>query len=62
MSNAENANEVGEDARNPEMYDPDDPEYQKQLWRPPDIQQDVQEMERRKRVEIIMNRLIMLGV
>ncbi|GFR00269.1 protein hu-li tai shao, partial [Trichonephila clavata] len=54
MSNLENADETGEEIRNPE-FDPDDPEYQKQLWRPPDIQQDVQEMERRKRVEIIMN-------
>ncbi|KAF8777949.1 protein hu-li tai shao-like isoform X2 [Argiope bruennichi] len=55
MSNVENANEIIEETRNLELYDPDDPEYQKQLWRPPDIEQDVKEMERRKRVEIIMN-------
>nr|XP_042905596.1 protein hu-li tai shao isoform X3 [Parasteatoda tepidariorum] len=55
MTSTENANEVNENAKIPEMYDPDDPECQRQMWRPPDIQQDVQEMERRKRVEIIMN-------
>ncbi|XP_022237807.1 protein hu-li tai shao-like isoform X2 [Limulus polyphemus] len=38
-----------------ENYDPDDPEYQRQLWRRPDIEQDMKEMERRKRVETIMN-------
>lgn len=37
-------------------YDPDDPESQKQMWRPPDIDQDMKEMERRKRVDMIMNR------
>ncbi|XP_071043726.1 protein hu-li tai shao isoform X12 [Parasteatoda tepidariorum] len=36
-------------------YDPDDPECQKQMWRPADINQDMKEMERRKRVDIIMN-------
>lgn len=36
--------------------DPDDPEYQRQMMRPPVIEQDVKEMERRKRVEMIMNR------
>ncbi|XP_035217214.1 protein hu-li tai shao-like isoform X1 [Stegodyphus dumicola] len=55
MSKEENANEVKDEPRSPEMFDPDDPECQRQMWRPPDIQQDVQEMERRKRVEIIMN-------
>ncbi|XP_077501567.1 adducin 1-like protein hts isoform X3 [Amblyomma americanum] len=38
-----------------ERYDPDDPEAQRQMWRPPDIEQDMKEMERRKRVEMIMN-------
>lgn len=56
MANRENENEIKEEAKSPEMFDPDDPECQRQMWRPPDIQQDVQEMERRKRVEIIMNR------
>ncbi|GFY76171.1 protein hu-li tai shao [Trichonephila inaurata madagascariensis] len=32
-----------------------DPEDQKQMWRPPDINQDLREMERRKRVDMIMN-------
>ncbi|XP_064465888.1 protein hu-li tai shao-like isoform X2 [Ornithodoros turicata] len=36
-------------------YDTDDPETQRQMWRPPDIEQDMKEMERRKRVEMIMN-------
>lgn len=36
-------------------YDPEDPESQKLMWRPPDIDQDVREMERRKRVDMIMN-------
>ncbi|XP_076364017.1 protein hu-li tai shao-like isoform X2 [Tachypleus tridentatus] len=40
---------------NVDNYDPDDPEYQRQLWRRPDIEQDMKEMERRKRVETIMN-------
>lgn len=39
-------------------YDPDDPESQKLMWRPPDIDQDMKEMERRKRVDMIMNRYI----
>ncbi|CAN7990781.1 unnamed protein product [Ixodes hexagonus] len=38
-----------------ERYDGDDPAMQRQLWRPPDIEQDMKEMERRKRVEMIMN-------
>ncbi|UYV68604.1 add-1 [Cordylochernes scorpioides] len=33
----------------------DEAELQRQSWRPPDIEQDVKEMERRKRVEMIMN-------
>ncbi|XP_076368916.1 protein hu-li tai shao-like isoform X20 [Tachypleus tridentatus] len=37
------------------VYDPEDPEYRRQLWRRPDIEQDMKEMERRKRVETIMN-------
>ncbi|CAG2176558.1 unnamed protein product [Oppiella nova] len=36
-------------------FDPDDPECQRQMWRPPDIDQDMKEMDRRKRVEMIMN-------
>lgn len=56
MANRENDNEVKDGLKSPEMFDPDDPECQRQMWRPPDIQQDVQEMERRKRVEVIMNR------
>ncbi|XP_022254584.1 protein hu-li tai shao-like isoform X4 [Limulus polyphemus] len=40
---------------NVDNYDPDDPEFQRQLWRRPDIEQDMKEMERRKRVETIMN-------
>ncbi|KAG8180324.1 hypothetical protein JTE90_028871 [Oedothorax gibbosus] len=36
-------------------YDPDDPENEKQMLRPPDIHEDVKEMERRKRVDMIMN-------
>ncbi|XP_054715695.1 protein hu-li tai shao-like isoform X2 [Uloborus diversus] len=55
MSHKENANENQDDLKSPEIFDPDDPECQRQMWRPPDIKQDVQEMERRKRVEIIMN-------
>lgn len=47
------AYEVGE--RLMDRIDPDDPEYQKQMWRPPDIDQDMKEMDRRKRVEMIMN-------
>jgi adducin len=36
-------------------FDPDDPECQRQMWRPPDIEQDMKEMDRRKRVDMIMN-------
>lgn len=42
--------------RSIDQIDPDDPEYQRQMMRPPVIEQDVKEMERRKRVEMIMNR------
>uniref|UniRef100_T1ISN9 Class II aldolase/adducin N-terminal domain-containing protein n=1 Tax=Strigamia maritima TaxID=126957 RepID=T1ISN9_STRMM len=35
--------------------DPDDPEYQRQMRRPADIDQDMKEMDRRKRVEMILN-------
>jgi len=37
------------------LQDPDDPEYQKQKIRPADIDQDMKEMDRRKRVEMILN-------
>lgn len=43
-------------------YDPDDPENQKEMWRPPDIDQDVKEMERRKRVDVIMNRYLSISL
>lgn len=36
-------------------WDPDDPEVQRQLRRPADIDQDMKEMDRRKRVEMILN-------
>ncbi|GAB6025468.1 hypothetical protein CHUAL_011208 [Chamberlinius hualienensis] len=36
-------------------WDPDDPEVQKQMRRPADIDQDMKEMDRRKRVEMILN-------
>lgn len=36
-------------------FDPDDPECQRQMWRPADIEQDMKEMDRRKRVDMIMN-------
>ncbi|XP_028966682.1 protein hu-li tai shao [Galendromus occidentalis] len=36
-------------------FDPEDPEVQKQMMRPPDIAADMKEMDRRKRVEMIMN-------
>ncbi|XP_054167044.1 protein hu-li tai shao-like isoform X2 [Oppia nitens] len=36
-------------------FDPDDPECQREMWRPPDIDADMKEMDRRKRVEMIMN-------
>lgn len=36
-------------------FDPEDPELQRQMMRPPDIAADMKEMDRRKRVEMIMN-------
>ena len=36
-------------------FDPDDPETQRMMMRPPDIDQDMKEMDRRKRVDAIMN-------
>lgn len=36
-------------------FDPDDPETQREMWRPPDIDQDMKEMDRRRRVDIILN-------
>ncbi|XP_075533244.1 adducin 1-like protein hts isoform X9 [Dermacentor variabilis] len=48
-------NGLSEGQAKAERYDPDDPEAQRQMWRPPDIEQDMKEMERRKRVEMIMN-------
>ncbi|KAG1678650.1 Protein hu-li tai shao [Nymphon striatum] len=47
----------GDRSRTIDQIDPDDPEYQRQMMRPPVIEQDVKEMERRKRVEMIMNSL-----
>ncbi|XP_077866117.1 alpha-adducin-like [Saccoglossus kowalevskii] len=35
--------------------DPDDPDYQRELRRPANIKEDVREMERRKRVSLILN-------
>lgn len=39
-------------------WDPDDPEIQKEWRRPADIDQDMKEMDRRKRVEMILNRSV----
>ncbi|KAI7688834.1 hypothetical protein SSS_09525 [Sarcoptes scabiei] len=36
-------------------FDPDDPESQRQMMRPPDIEQDMKEMDRRRRVDVILN-------
>ncbi|KAH9403883.1 Class II Aldolase and Adducin N-terminal domain [Tyrophagus putrescentiae] len=36
-------------------FDPDDPECQREMMRPPDIEQDMKEMDRRKRVDVILN-------
>ncbi|XP_022669162.1 protein hu-li tai shao-like isoform X3 [Varroa jacobsoni] len=36
-------------------FDPEDPELQRQMMRPADIAADMKEMDRRKRVEMIMN-------
>lgn len=36
-------------------FDPEDPELQKEIMRPADIAADMKEMDRRKRVEMIMN-------
>ncbi|KAH9528991.1 adducin 1-like protein hts isoform X4 [Dermatophagoides farinae] len=36
-------------------FDPDDPEIQRQMMRPPDIEQDMKEMDRRRRVDVILN-------
>ena len=36
-------------------FNPDDPETQRMIWRPPDIDQDMKEMDRRKKVDMIMN-------
>lgn len=36
-------------------FDPDDPECQRQMMRPPDIEQDMKEMDRRRRVDVILN-------
>lgn len=36
-------------------FDPDDPECQKEMLRPPDIDQDMKEMDRRRRVDVILN-------
>ncbi|XP_067136630.1 protein hu-li tai shao isoform X5 [Centruroides vittatus] len=44
-----------EDVKAIDKFDPDDPECQRQMWRPADIEQDMKEMIRRKRVEMIMN-------
>lgn len=37
------------------VFDPDDPECQREMMRPPDIEQDMKEMDRRKRVDVILN-------
>lgn len=37
------------------QFDPDDPECQKQMRRPADIDQDMKEMDRRRRVDVILN-------
>lgn len=36
-------------------FDPDDPDCQREMMRPPDIEQDMKEMDRRKRVDVILN-------
>ncbi|KAI2803664.1 Class II Aldolase and Adducin N-terminal domain [Blomia tropicalis] len=36
-------------------FDPDDPECQREMMRPPDIEQDMKEMDRRRRVDVILN-------
>uniref|UniRef100_A0A1W7RAC3 Protein hu-li tai shao n=1 Tax=Hadrurus spadix TaxID=141984 RepID=A0A1W7RAC3_9SCOR len=46
---------IGEDEMPISAFDPDDPECQRQMWRPADIDQDMKEMDRRKRVDMIMN-------
>ncbi|CAG2108612.1 unnamed protein product [Medioppia subpectinata] len=51
MSGAEQRNGVTSEPR----FDLDDPECQRQMMRPPDIEQDMKEMDRRKRVDMIMN-------
>lgn len=38
-----------------QLFDPDDPETQRQMMRPPDIDQDMKEMDRRRRVDVILN-------
>ncbi|XP_027199064.1 adducin 1-like protein hts isoform X6 [Dermatophagoides pteronyssinus] len=38
-----------------EEFDPDDPETQREMMRPPDIEQDMKEMDRRRRVDVILN-------
>ena len=36
------------------LTDPDDPEYVRQMRRPAEVKEDIQQMEKRKRVELIM--------
>lgn len=46
---------IEEEEKAIDKFDPEDPECQRQMWRPADIEQDMKEMIRRKRVEMIMN-------
>ncbi|XP_064603859.1 alpha-adducin-like isoform X3 [Liolophura sinensis] len=38
-----------------DSIDPDDPEYQRSMRRPADVKEDVQQMEQRKRVSLVLN-------
>ena len=51
------ANGVGTngDSKYIDTVDQDDPEYIKEMQRPPDIKEDLQAMEARQRVSVILN-------
>ena len=52
---ATNGVEANGDSKYIDSVDQDDPEYIKEMQRPPDIKEDLQAMEARQRVSVILN-------
>ena len=52
---AANGVDANGDSKYIDSVDQDDPEYIKEMQRPPDIKEDLQAMEARQRVSVILN-------